>query len=171
MAQDVLALLAAGVGVEHIFNSSCDVCHYQHGHLNPETIRDNLVLLCTDWFHARNQLKDFIDEMDEEDWALQAQEDALNDDLFSETLTCWEESWTFPDVSDDEDFGEGQEESDKFDDGFDNAGLGNNDGPDEETGQNIVDEGIDEQWNGDDDQETSEDEDDMPDERDSGSDE
>ncbi|KAJ5378251.1 uncharacterized protein N7496_005660, partial [Penicillium cataractarum] len=34
-ARDVLSILVTGVGVERLFNSARDICHYRRGSLKP----------------------------------------------------------------------------------------------------------------------------------------
>ncbi|KAJ5337448.1 uncharacterized protein N7506_005470 [Penicillium brevicompactum] len=47
LARDVLSIPATGAGVERLFNSARDICHYRRGSLNPSTIHD-LMMFITD---------------------------------------------------------------------------------------------------------------------------
>ena len=40
MARDILSIPASGAGVERLFNSARDICHYRRGQLKPSTIRE-----------------------------------------------------------------------------------------------------------------------------------
>jgi hypothetical protein len=50
LARDILSVPATGAGVERLFNSARDVCHYRRGSLKPETIRDLMMFMCTSKF-------------------------------------------------------------------------------------------------------------------------
>src|SRR5947207_1879962 len=39
MARDILAVPAASIGVERMFNMARDICHYRHSNLKVESIR------------------------------------------------------------------------------------------------------------------------------------
>ncbi|KGO49341.1 hypothetical protein PEX2_052280 [Penicillium expansum] len=47
LARDVLSIPATGAGVERLFNSARDICHYRRGSLNPTTIQDLMIFMCT----------------------------------------------------------------------------------------------------------------------------
>lgn len=47
LAHDVLTIPATGAGVERLFNSARDICHYRRGSLNANTIKDLML-----WKHA-----------------------------------------------------------------------------------------------------------------------
>ncbi|OQE61520.1 hypothetical protein PENNAL_c0284G08124 [Penicillium nalgiovense] len=40
VARDILSIPATGAGVERLFNTARDICHYRRGQLNPKTIQD-----------------------------------------------------------------------------------------------------------------------------------
>lgn len=61
MARDILAITTNGVGVESLFNTAQDVCHYQHGHLHPETIQAIMLQLTTDRFTIREEYRQLLD--------------------------------------------------------------------------------------------------------------
>jgi hypothetical protein len=50
LARDVLSIPASGAGVERLFNSARDVCHYRRGSLQPQTISDLMMYMCTSRF-------------------------------------------------------------------------------------------------------------------------
>lgn len=43
----MFAIPASGAGVERLFNSARDICHYRRGSLKPTTIQDLMMYLCT----------------------------------------------------------------------------------------------------------------------------
>lgn len=51
MARDFLSVASSGVGVERLFNSSRDVCHYRRARLNPSTVRVIMIVMCTTQFN------------------------------------------------------------------------------------------------------------------------
>ncbi|KAJ6038040.1 hypothetical protein N7460_007811 [Penicillium canescens] len=46
-ARDVLSIPATGAGVERLFNSARDICHYRRGSLKPTSIQDLMMYLCS----------------------------------------------------------------------------------------------------------------------------
>lgn len=50
VARDVLSIPATGAGVERLFNSARDICHYRRGSLKPTTIRDLVMYMCATKF-------------------------------------------------------------------------------------------------------------------------
>lgn len=50
MARDILSIPASGAGVERLFNSARDVCHYRRGNLKAETIKELMLHLCSSKF-------------------------------------------------------------------------------------------------------------------------
>ena len=111
MAQDFLAIATTDVGVEQLFNSTWDICHYHHDQLHADIIHDLMLQLTTDQFHLKKKYWD------------------LNKDS-SENKTCIDSEAEFDDNecnyisngSDDE-FDDDENESDD-----DNGSNGNNDG-------------------------------------------
>jgi hypothetical protein len=85
MARDVLSIPATGAGVERLFNSARDVCHYRRGSLNPTTIQDLMMFMCTSKFEMEEEdlaiMKAYLSN--EEQQALDEEKDAqlLNDNL------------------------------------------------------------------------------------------
>ncbi|KAJ5742626.1 uncharacterized protein N7511_011358 [Penicillium nucicola] len=55
LARDALSIPATGAGVERLFNSARDICHYRRGSLTPTTIQGLMLFMCTSRF-------DFEDE-------------------------------------------------------------------------------------------------------------
>lgn len=55
IARDIMSIPATGAGVERLFNSARDICHYRRGSLNPETIRDIMLYMCTTRFDLKEE--------------------------------------------------------------------------------------------------------------------
>ena len=47
MAKDILSIPASGVGVERLFNTARDICHYRRNRLNADTIE---MIMLTKWY-------------------------------------------------------------------------------------------------------------------------
>jgi hypothetical protein len=62
LARDVLSIPATGAGVERLFNSARDVCHYRRGSLNPSTIQDLMMFMCTSRFEIEDSQRTLINE-------------------------------------------------------------------------------------------------------------
>lgn len=62
LARDVLSIPATGAGVERLFNSARDVCHYRRGSLKPRTIKDLMMFMCTSEFEIRREQLAFVEE-------------------------------------------------------------------------------------------------------------
>jgi hypothetical protein len=64
LAQDVLSIPATGAGVERLFNTARDICHYRRGRLNATTIQELMMFLCASKFDMEEEqftfLKDFF---------------------------------------------------------------------------------------------------------------
>lgn len=91
LARDVLSIPATGAGVERLFNSARDICHYRRGSLHATTIQDLMMFMCTTRFDIEDKqlafIKDFqtkeeIEIAREETDAQQPQEEFL--DLISD---------------------------------------------------------------------------------------
>lgn len=54
VARDILSIPATGAGVECLFNSARDVCHYRRGSLNPTTIQELMMYNCTTKFEVES---------------------------------------------------------------------------------------------------------------------
>lgn len=62
LARDVLTTPASGSGVERLFNSARDICHYRRGSLKPKTIRDLMMFMCTTKFDMESEQLSLIEE-------------------------------------------------------------------------------------------------------------
>ncbi|CAG8220528.1 unnamed protein product [Penicillium salamii] len=64
LAQDALSFSATGTGVERLFNTTRDICHYYRGKIKSKTIEDLMMFLCTSKFDIEEQkaklLKEFF---------------------------------------------------------------------------------------------------------------
>lgn len=85
LARDLLSVPATGAGVERLFNSARDICHYRRGSLHEGTIQDLMMYMCSEKFTLEGQqliclekpLESDSQEAAEEDEALRAiEEDA-----------------------------------------------------------------------------------------------
>ncbi|GFF54131.1 hypothetical protein IFM58399_09749 [Aspergillus lentulus] len=78
MARDVLSIPATGAGVERLFISARDVCHYRRGSLNSTTIQDLMLFMCTARFEVEEKqlslMKQYLSN--EEQQALDEEKDA-----------------------------------------------------------------------------------------------
>ncbi|KAJ5292123.1 hypothetical protein N7478_001374 [Penicillium angulare] len=48
LARDLLSVPATGAGVERLFNSARDICHYRRGSLHETTIQDLMMYMCSE---------------------------------------------------------------------------------------------------------------------------
>jgi hypothetical protein len=55
LARDVLSFPAIGAGVERLFNTARDICHYRRGRMKPETIEELMLFLCVSRFDLEEQ--------------------------------------------------------------------------------------------------------------------
>lgn len=55
LARDVLSIPATGAGVERLFNSARDVCHYRRGSLRSETIQELMMYRFTTQFEVEDE--------------------------------------------------------------------------------------------------------------------
>ena len=62
IARDIFSIPATGAGVERLFNSARDVCHYRRGSLSPGTIRDLMLFMCTSRFDLKEEQRAMINE-------------------------------------------------------------------------------------------------------------
>ncbi|OQD93269.1 hypothetical protein PENVUL_c191G06382 [Penicillium vulpinum] len=64
LARDILSIPATGAGVERLFNTARDVCHYRRGRLKSETIEELMLFLCATRFNIKDseakQLEQFF---------------------------------------------------------------------------------------------------------------
>jgi hypothetical protein len=62
LARDVLAVPATGSGVERLFNSARDICHYRRGSLKSKTIQDLMMFMCTSRFEIESEQLALLEE-------------------------------------------------------------------------------------------------------------
>ncbi|KAJ5799041.1 uncharacterized protein N7503_006546 [Penicillium pulvis] len=62
LARDVLSVPASGAGVERLFNTARDICHYRRGRLNATTIQELMMFLCTSRFDMQEEQFKFLKE-------------------------------------------------------------------------------------------------------------
>jgi hypothetical protein len=62
LARDILSVPATGAGVERLFDSARDICHYRRGFLNPTTIQDLMLFMCTSRFDLEDEQRALINE-------------------------------------------------------------------------------------------------------------
>jgi hAT family C-terminal dimerisation region len=55
LARDALSIPATGAGVERLFNTARDICHYRRGRLNSDTIQELMMYLCTSKFDIEDE--------------------------------------------------------------------------------------------------------------------
>jgi hypothetical protein len=84
VARDVLSIPATGAGVERLFNSARDICHYRRGSLKTSTIRELMMFMCTSKFDIEEEqlalnkeylLKNELQEAEEDTGAQLLQDD------------------------------------------------------------------------------------------------
>jgi hypothetical protein len=77
----VLSFPATGAGVERLFNTARDICHYRRGRIKSHTIEDLMMFLCTSRFDMEEQeaklLKEFF-SYEEIEAAKEERDDKLN---------------------------------------------------------------------------------------------
>lgn len=64
MARDFLAIPVSGVGVESLFNTCRDICHYRRSRLDPSTIHHLMLLVLTDRFKLKDDYQAPRDDAD-----------------------------------------------------------------------------------------------------------
>ncbi|OQD63304.1 hypothetical protein PENANT_c471G08992, partial [Penicillium antarcticum] len=55
LARDILLFPAIGAGVERLFNTTRDICHYRRGRIKSSTIEDLMIFLCTSRFNIEEE--------------------------------------------------------------------------------------------------------------------
>ncbi|KAJ6001218.1 hypothetical protein N7481_001627 [Penicillium waksmanii] len=60
--RDVLTTPASGSGVERLFNSARDICHYRRGSLKSKTIQDLMLFMCTTKFDMESEQLSLMDD-------------------------------------------------------------------------------------------------------------
>jgi hAT family dimerisation domain. len=93
LARDILSIPATGAGVERLFNTARDICHYRRGRMKSETIQELMMYLCTSRFELEVQeakeLERFfsLDEIE----ALREEKDERPEDVEIESISDTEE--------------------------------------------------------------------------------
>lgn len=62
LARDILTIPATGAGVERLFNSARDVCHYRRGSLKPSTIQELMMYMFTSKFEMEDEERLLLNE-------------------------------------------------------------------------------------------------------------
>ena len=65
-ARDFFAIPISGVGVERLFNSVRDICHYRRSRLHPETINALMFQMCTDRFEIKRGFQQIQEDLEEQ---------------------------------------------------------------------------------------------------------
>jgi hypothetical protein len=97
IARDFLAIPAAGVGVERLFNIARDICGYRRHNLLPESIRSLVFLICIDNFEMTEEFRllahgeglDQVEERDEVEFLDNEEED--DDEKFTDFISDGED--------------------------------------------------------------------------------
>ncbi|CEJ62588.1 hypothetical protein PMG11_11085 [Penicillium brasilianum] len=94
LARDVLSVPATGAGVERLFNTARDICHYRRGRMKSETIQELMMFLCTSRFDLEekesHRLEKFFSR--EEIEAAKEEKDERIDEVEVEPISDTEES-------------------------------------------------------------------------------
>jgi len=73
VARDILSIPATGAGVERLFNSARDICHYRRGSLKSTTIQELMMFMCTTKFDIEEKelayIKQYMTKEEEEEAA------------------------------------------------------------------------------------------------------
>ncbi|KAG0156535.1 hypothetical protein PDIDSM_3716 [Penicillium digitatum] len=98
LARDILTIPATGAGVERLFNTARDICHYRRGRMKAETIEELMLFLCTSRcdleLHEAKELERFFSLNEIE--ALREEKDDNLDDVEFEQISDTEEQ---PEIS------------------------------------------------------------------------
>ncbi|EED22697.1 hypothetical protein TSTA_061850 [Talaromyces stipitatus ATCC 10500] len=62
LGADILTTPASGSGVERLFNSARNICHYRRGSLKPHTIKELMLFMCTTKFNLESEELSLMDE-------------------------------------------------------------------------------------------------------------
>lgn len=108
LAQDVLSIPATGAGVERLFNTARDICHYRRGRLNATTIQELMMFLCTSRFDIQEEQYTFLQEFFSRD-----EIEAANEEINSTAATA--NTYDLDPISDTEEDGVIQETGDRDD--------------------------------------------------------
>lgn len=63
VARDIFSIPATGAGVERLFNSARDVCHYRRGSLNATAIQDIMMFRCISSFDFKDEEDTTLDDL------------------------------------------------------------------------------------------------------------
>ncbi|KAJ5253812.1 uncharacterized protein N7525_007394 [Penicillium rubens] len=103
LARDILSIPATGAGVERLFNSARDICHYRRGSLNATTIQDLMMFMCATRFDIEEKqlafVKDFLTKEEQEIAAEENDAQFTHDDL-NELISDDEEEDHLPSAED-----------------------------------------------------------------------
>jgi hypothetical protein len=78
-----MAIPATGAGVERLFNSARDICHYRSVSLKPRTIRDIMLWMCATIFHLQEQKRLMLQEyLSHQEVAAMTEVNKTRDELF-----------------------------------------------------------------------------------------
>jgi hypothetical protein len=85
LARDILSIPATGAGVERLFNSVRDICHYRRGSLNATTIQGLMMFMCATRFDIEEKqlafVRDFLTKEEQEKAAEEKNAQFTHDDL------------------------------------------------------------------------------------------
>lgn len=114
IARDFLAVPASGVGVENLFSTARDICHYRRNRLAPETIEAIMIQISNDRFEMKRdyELSDDNDT-DGQQGVLQYKEDLEAEFTEPEYISAVEDQGGLED--DDSDWGSDNDEADNTD--------------------------------------------------------
>ena len=84
IARDIMSIPATGAGVERLFNSARDICHYRRGSLKLKTIQDIMMFMCTTRFDLQESQRLILQEY------LSSQEIAASIEASSTVTTSFE---------------------------------------------------------------------------------
>lgn len=103
LARDILSIPATGAGVERLFNSARDICHYRRGSLNATTIQDLMMFMCATRFDIEEKqlafIRDFLTKEEQEIAAEEKDAQFAHDDL-NELISDDEEEDYLPSAED-----------------------------------------------------------------------
>lgn len=103
LARDILFIPATGAGVERLFNSARDICHYRRGSLNATTIQDLMMFMCATRFDIEEKqlafIRDFLTKEEQEIAAEEKDAQFAHDDL-NELISDDEEEDDLPSAED-----------------------------------------------------------------------
>jgi len=122
VARDFLAIPAAGVGVERLFNVARDICDYRRHSLKPDTIRLLMMLTCAENLSMKEEYRLLLAATDLEDTATddEDQEDHFDEeDRVTNLISDGEDHDDFSETEDDDP----NEQSNAQSNGPDNHGV------------------------------------------------